>query len=209
MAASKEHVFVVDDDVDVLESVTMLLRTEGWSVRAYQEPVQFLETVTPEDAGCLVLDVRLPGMDGLALQAALQERGIEMPIVFISGHGDIPMAIQAVQAGALDFLEKPFSDDALIERVQAALDADRERRDKAAGRDAIEQRLKELTDREREVMEKILLGHLNKVIAYDLGLSVRTVEVHRARILEKLQVRNAQEMVRQVLSSRPYKDWLL
>lgn len=204
-----ETVFVVDDDHDVLESLSMLLEANGLRVRAFSSPTVFLDALRGDETGCLLLDVRMPALDGLSLQGTLQERGVELPIVFISGHGDIPMAIRAVQAGALDFLEKPFTEEVLLERVHSALAADRTRRQTKQGHRELEHRLQRLTAREREVLEGLLAGKLNKVIAYDLDLSVRTVEVHRARVLEKLGVRNAQELVRTVLSSPAYRDWLL
>lgn len=204
-----EKVFLVDDDADVRDAVSMLLSTADHKVEVFSTAQELLDRIKPEDAGCMVLDVRLPGMDGLELQRALYRQGIRMPVIFITGHGDIPMAVRAVNAGALDFLEKPFDDDKLLERVEEALANDREQREIAERRATIEERLATLTPREREVMEEILKGKLNKVIAADLDLSTRTVEVHRARILEKLHVRNVSAMVRLVLSTPEYKDWLL
>ena len=202
-----ETIFLVDDDPDVLDAVSFLLSTEGYRMETFDTPAALLERVTPADAGCLVLDVRLPEMNGLELQGALHERGVHMPIVFITGHGDIPMAVKAVNAGAMDFLEKPFDDDKLLEVVGQGLERDRERRELAARRAAIEGALDSLTPREREVMEEILRGKLNKIIAADLDMSVRTVEVHRARVLEKLGARNGSDMVRLVLSSERYQGW--
>ncbi|MFP4649139.1 MAG: response regulator transcription factor [Halorhodospira sp.] len=168
-----------------------------------------LQAAGPEDAGCLLLDVRLPGMDGLTLQSTLIGRGVALPIIFISGHGDIPMAVEAVSAGTLDFVEKPFNEAKLLERIHAALRQDREARQRTAGQDLLDQRLGRLTSRERQLMEGMLAGRLNKLIASDLGASVRTVEIHRARVLDKLEARNAPELVRLVLSSRAYRHWLL
>jgi len=202
-----EHVYIVDDDPDVRDATSFLLATAGYPTVPLSGPEELLQRVTPEDAGCLVLDVRLPGMDGLKLQQALQERGIRMPIIFITGHGDIPMAVKAVNAGALDFLEKPLNDEALLDRIATAMESDRERRERDAARSDTDQRLQQLTPREREVMEGILAGKLNKVIAHELGSSVRTVEVHRARILDKLGARNGPELVRLVLATSSYRDW--
>lgn len=202
-----ETIFLVDDDHDVLDAVSFLLSTEGYAIETFESPAALLERVTPEDAGCLVLDVRLPDMNGLELQEALANRNVHMPIVFITGHGDIPMAVRAVNAGALDFLEKPFDDDKLLELIEQGLARDRERREVAARQARIEAALDSLTPREREVMEEILRGKLNKIIASDLDMSVRTVEVHRARVLEKLGARNGSDMVRLVLSSERYHDW--
>lgn len=204
-----EQVWLVDDEADIRDAVGFLLGTAGYAVRTFASPAELLEEVAPDHRGCLILDVRLPGMDGLELQARLREMGVTMPILFISGHGDIPMAVRAVNAGALDFLEKPFDDEALLERVEKALAQDREQAEHAEAVARIERRLENLTPREREVMEHMLQGKLNKIIAADLGMSVRTVEVHRARVLEKLGVRNSSEMVRQVLSTDTYRDWLV
>lgn len=204
-----ERVILVDDDPDVRDAGSLLLSTSGYTVEALESAEALLERVTPHDRGCLLLDVRLPGMSGLVLQRTLRERGVRLPIVFISGHGDIPMAVEAVNDGALDFLEKPFDDEALIERIDRALALDREQSEHDRAVASIEERIESLTPRERDVMEEILRGKLNKVIAADLDLSIRTVEVHRARVLDKLQARNGSEMVRLVLSTPAYRDWLV
>ncbi|MDZ7829274.1 MAG: response regulator [Halofilum sp. (in: g-proteobacteria)] len=204
---SSERVYIVDDDPDVRDATSFLVATAGYPTVPLSSPEELLDRISAEDAGCLVLDVRLPGMDGLQLQQALRERDIPLPIIFITGHGDIPMAVKAVNAGALDFLEKPLNEEALLDRIATALQLDRERRERNAVRSDIEQRLQQLTPREREVMEGILAGKLNKVIAWELGSSVRTVEVHRARVLDKLGAHNGPEMVRLVLASPSYHDW--
>ncbi len=204
-----ERVILVDDDPDVRDAGSLLLSTSGYTVEALESAEALLERVTPHDRGCLLLDVRLPGMSGLVLQRTLRERGVRMPIVFISGHGDIPMAVEAVNDGALDFLEKPFDEEALIERIDRALVLDREQSEHDRAVASIEERIESLTPRERDVMEEILRGKLNKVIAADLDLSIRTVEVHRARVLEKLRARNGSEMVRLVLSTPAYREWLV
>lgn len=203
-----EQVFIVDDDPDVLDATALLVATSGYAAVPLASPEALLERVTPEDAGCLVLDVRLPGMNGLDLQRELGARDIRMPVIFITGHGDIPMAVQAVNAGALDFLEKPFDNDALLARVATAIERDRARRKHDANHAEVEQRLGRLTPRERQVMEGILAGKLNKVIGHELEMSTRTVEVHRARVLDKLGARNASEMARLVLATPRYRDWL-
>lgn len=205
---SEEQVYIVDDDADVREATQFVVSTAGYPAVALAGPNELLERVSPDDAGCLVLDVRMPEMDGLELQRELAERGIRMPVIFITGHGDIPMAVQAVNAGALDFLEKPLDNDALLERIATALERDRQRRRREAASADIEARLARLTPRERQVMEGILSGKLNKVIGYEFDMSTRTVEVHRARAMEKLGVHNASELVRVVLSSPSYQGWL-
>lgn len=204
-----ERVILVDDDPDVRDAASLLLSTSGYTVESLESAEALLERVTAADRGCLLLDVRLPGMSGLALQRTLRERGIRLPIVFISGHGDIPMAVEAVNAGAMDFLEKPFDEDALLERIERAMEQDREHSEHAQAIASIEERIESLTPRERDVMEEILRGKLNKVIASDLDLSIRTVEVHRSRVLEKLHARNGSELVRLVLSTPAYRDWLV
>lgn len=204
-----EAVYLVDDDPDVRDAIVFLLENEGLPVRAFGEPQPLLDELDGSSRGCMVLDVRLPQMDGLQLLEALRKRSVEMPAIFISGHGDIPMAVRAVQAGALDFLEKPFRDEVLLEKVNNGLELDRHARESHSERLAVEKRLEELTPREREVMEGMLQGKLNKIIASDLDVSVRTVEVHRANVLDKLHARNSSDMVRLVLSTDRYRDWLL
>lgn len=204
-----ERVHLVDDDPDVRDAVGFLLETEGYVVAAFADADDLLATVGADSRGCLVLDVRLPGMSGLELQQELNHRGVRMPVLFISGHGDIPMAVRAINAGALDFIEKPFRDDLLLEKVDNALNLDRERLHGQRRQSDLEARLERLTTREREVMECMLRGRLNKQIADELGLSPRTVEVHRARVLEKLEARNGSDMVRLVLSTESYRGWLL
>ena len=204
-----EAVYLVDDDPDVRDAIVFLLENEGLPVRAFGEPQPLLDELDGSSRGCMVLDVRLPQMDGLQLLEALRNRSVEMPAIFISGHGDIPMAVRAVQAGALDFLEKPFRDEVLLEKVNNGLELDRHARESHSERLAVEKRLEELTPREREVMEGMLQGKLNKIIASDLDVSVRTVEVHRANVLDKLHARNSSDMVRLVLSTDRYRDWLL
>ncbi len=204
-----EAVYLVDDDGDVRDAMVFLLESEGFPVQAFAEPQPMLDALDSSSRGCLILDVRLPQMDGLQLLEALRERSVDMPAIFISGHGDIPLAVRAVQAGALDFLEKPFRDEVLLEKVSNGLELDRHARESHSERHAVEQRLHELTPREKEVMEGMLEGKLNKIIASDLDVSVRTVEVHRANVLDKLHARNSSDMVRMVLSTDRYRDWLL
>ena len=197
--ATAERVFIVDDEADVRDAVQLLVGSDGLNAEAYASADEFLAAYEPGTPGCLILDVRMPGMSGLAAQQALQERGIELPIIFISGHGDIPMAVRAVQEGALDFLEKPFSDDAVLDCVQRALQRDREHRAQAAERADVAACLATLTPREREVMDKLLEGKVNKIIARELDASTRTVEIHRARVLQKIGVANAAQLVRRVV----------
>jgi len=192
-------VYLVDDDRDVREAIAFLLEAEGIAVQAFDEPGQMLKTLDAHARGCLLLDVRMPGMDGLALHQALKKRGVAMPAVFISGHGDIPMAVRAVNAGALDFIEKPFDDNVLLERIARAFELDARRIRTEAEMIEIRRRLDQLTPRERDVLRGIVDGRLNKQIADDLDISVRTVELHRGRVLDKLEATNAADVVRMVL----------
>lgn len=202
-------VFITDDDEAVRGAISFLLQAEGLRHETSASADELLGKITPDHRGCILLDVRMPGMDGLELQDRLNDLGIRLPIIFISGHADVAIAVRAVQAGALDFVEKPFDDEQLLEKIHNALDLDRTEWHRQIDREDIEQRLDSLTPRERQVMEGILEGKLNKIIADDLDISVRTVEIHRANVLHKLEARNSSEMIRMVLSSQSYRDWLL
>lgn len=195
-------VHVVDDEADVRDAVGLLLRSMGLRVATHASAAEFFDAYTPDSPGCLVLDVRLPGMSGLEMQTELDRRGVHLPVVFISGHGDIPMAVRAVRAGALDFLEKPFSDQALLDCVQRALDRDAELRAERQAQAQVRASLERLTPREREVLEHLVQGKVNKIIARELDLSTRTVEIHRARVLHKMGAANVSQLVRQVMSIR-------
>lgn len=200
-AETESTVFVVDDEPDVRDSISLLLKSVGHAVASFASADEFFEGCYPDRPGCLVLDVRLPGMSGLRMQQALGERGFRLPVIFISGHGDIPMAVRAVQAGALDFLEKPFGDQALIDCVDRALALDAGNRQAEAERAEVADGLSALTPREYEVLLKLLDGKVNKIVARELDLSTRTVEIHRARVLQKMGVTNAQQLVRRVMAS--------
>lgn len=193
-------VFVVDDEQDVRDAIALLIRSVGLPVATFDTASAFFEAYERARPGCLILDVRMPGMNGLAAQAALADRGIRLPVIFISGHGDIPMAVRAVQAGALDFLEKPFGDAALLDQVERALALDRQERACAARAAEVADGLERLTPREREVLDYLLVGKVNKTIARELEVSTRTIEIHRARVLHKMGVRNVPQLVRLVLA---------
>jgi len=195
----RAKVYLVDDDPDVREAIVFMLEAEDIAVVAFSDPARMLETVEADARGCLLLDVRMPGMDGLELHQALKKRGVAMPAVFISGHGDIPMAVRAVNAGALDFIEKPFDDEVLLDRIGQAFELDARRIQTVSDKLEVRQRLAQLTPRERDVLNGIVAGRLNKQIADDLAISVRTVELHRGRVLEKLEASNAADLVRMVL----------
>ncbi|AGA33034.1 Two-component nitrogen fixation transcriptional regulator FixJ [Thioalkalivibrio nitratireducens DSM 14787] len=202
------QVYLVDDDPDVRTAVSLLLKSADFRVTACADAQSLLDCVDVETPGCLVLDVRLPDMDGLTLQRELKARAVGMPVIFITGHGDIPMAVRAVSEGALDFLEKPFHDSALLEGVEHALALDAERRAGAAGIAEVEERLGSLTPREREVLEKLLDGKPNKLIARDLDVSVRTVEIHRANLMQKMGARSASHLARLALACVEYRNRL-
>ena len=189
-------VFIVDDDPAVLKSLARLLRSARLDVATFSSPREFLERHDPSASGCLVLDVAMPGLNGLELQEALTTKGSELPIIFLTGHGDIPMSVQAMKRGALDFLTKPVNDEDLLQAVHVAIDKDCLQRQTRAEVTEIQQRLATLTPREREVMEHVISGQLNKQTAADLGTVEKTIKVHRARVMEKMKVQSVAELVR-------------
>lgn len=192
-------VFIVDDDEGVRTSLTILLESTGLRAEAYPSAPDFLARYQADQPGCLVLDVRMPGMDGMALQRELAARQALIPVIFVTGHGDVPLAVEAMKNGAFDFLQKPFRHEDLLERVRRGLAADAEARADAARRDDVQRRYATLTPREREVMAMIVDGRANKVIAIDLALSERTVEIHRSRVMEKMGTRSVAHLVRLAL----------
>ena len=194
-------VYVVDDDDAVRDSLSLLLETAGHRVRSFESARRLLDTVTPEARGCILADVRMPGIDGLELQERLCERKIGLPVVIMTGHGDVPIAVRAMKAGAVDFVEKPFAEKAILETVRLAL-ARAERMGASGSADpAARGRLAQLTPREREVLEAIVAGHPNKVIGHLLQISPRTVEIHRARVMEKTGARSLSHLVRMALEA--------
>lgn len=192
-------VFVVDDDEGVRNSLRFLLKSVGLSTRTLSSAAEFLGTYQPAQPGCLVLDVRMPGMSGLELQQQLNVQGAIIPVIFITGHGDVPMAVEAMQQGAFDFLQKPFRDQELIDRIQRALERDARNRTALAQHEKIHQRIESLTPREREVLTLMTQGKPNKVMAAELGVSQRTVEIHRARVMEKSGAASLAQLVRMVM----------
>jgi FixJ family two-component response regulator len=195
-------VHVVDDDADIRASIALLLKSVRLAARTHAGADEFLAAWRPEEPGCLVLDVRMPGTSGLELQALLKERGAGIPIVFLSGHGDIPMALRAVKSGALDFLEKPFRDQALIDAVHAALAEDASRRAARGEREALRSLVASMSPREAEVSGLVADGFSSPEIARKLRLSPRTVEMHRARAMRRLGVENVAELTRLILAAR-------
>ena len=196
MPPPEPTVFVVDDDRAMRESLSWLLDSVGLRVRSYATAAEFLADHDPAQPGCLVLDVRMPGMSGLDLQAELARRGVELPTIVITGHAEVSMAVRAVKAGALDFIEKPFSDQLLLDRVRQALQIDLEAREVRRRREDARRRLATLTAREREVLNLVVAGKQNKEIASELGVSPKTVEVHRAHVMSKMCVDSLAELIR-------------
>ncbi len=197
-AAARVH--VVDDDDAVRDSLQLLLKSVGLESACYSNAQSFLDDYADEP-GCLILDIRMPGISGLALQKEIRQRGWLIPIIFITGHGDIPMAVEAMREGALDFLQKPFREEELLQRISDAMERDNEIRRHNKARAARDARLDGLTPRETEIAQRIVNGQANKVIAMELGISLRTVELHRARIMEKMQVRSVAELVQVMLET--------
>jgi two-component system response regulator DctR len=197
---SEHLVYLVDDDAAIRDALAWLLRSRGIESRIWNSAEAFLADYHDNMSGCLILDIRMVGMTGVELFEHLLARGCSMPTLFLTGHGDVPLAVKTLKRGAFDFIEKPFNDNELVDRVLEALQFEKSRRWRDADRALLSERLASLTDREREVMACILAGKLNKVIADDLQIAMRTVEVHRARIFEKMGVRSAVELA-QLLSS--------
>ena len=193
-------VFVVDDEEAVGDSIAMLLRTVGLAARVYRDPRAFLDDYRPEQPGCLLLDVRMPHLGGLDVQRELARRNVALPVIFITGHGDVPMAVEAMRAGAIDFIQKPFNDDDLIRRVQQALEQDARERELLQRREELERRWQALTPREREIAARIAEGEGNKQVAAGLGISVRTAELHRAHVLRKMGARSIAQLVRMLVA---------
>lgn len=189
-------VFVVDDDPSIRFAMQALMDSVDLEHEIYGSADEFLENVDEQRPGCLVLDIRMPGLGGLELQEELIKRGNTVPIIFITGHGDVPMAVDAMQKGAVDFIQKPFRDQDLLDRVREALSTDEERRAEQQKHAEVSDRLERLTNREREVFDLVVTGKPNKVIAYELGVSQRTVEIHRARVMEKMQARSLADLVK-------------
>jgi two-component system response regulator FixJ len=189
-------IYVVDDDEGMRRALNMLLSTIGYKTVVFAAPSEFLAQFDPNTSGCLVLDIRMPGMSGLELQQRLNRMGSMLPVIFITGHGDVPMAVQAMKEGAFEFIQKPFRDQDLLDRINHALQQDAENRLTVARRAEISRRLETLTPRERQVMDLVVEGAPNKVIAIDLGLSERTVEIHRAKVMEKMGARSVAHLVK-------------
>ena len=198
----KPTIHVVDDDQAVRESIEWLIDSVGLNIRTYGSANEFLDNYTEDSLGCLILDVRMPGISGLDLQHILAERGIDMPIVFVTGHGDVPMAVRALKNGAVDFIEKPFNDQVLLDTIQAAVQKHRGRLKQRAELENLQARYDNLTSREQEVMDRVVTGKPNRDVGEELGISVKTVEVHRAKVMEKMQARSIADLVKMAMMMR-------
>ena len=203
--ASEQIIHVVDDDEALRDSMTWMLEGNNYKVATYDSADAFLRVISPVMVGCVVLDVRMPGMSGLELFEELGRRGCSLPVVFITGHGDVPMAVSALKKGAVDFIEKPFSEADMLRLIEQCLTLERGNRDKRLQEADTVRRLEHLTQREREVLGLIIIGKLNKQIADVLGISIKTVEVHRARVMEKMGVNSLAELVQHVVTVDPDK----
>lgn len=193
-------VFIVDDDQEVRDALQLLMESVGLAVETFESAQAYLDAFDATRPGCLVLDVRMPGMGGLDLQVYLKSESLHPPIIIITGHGDVPMAVRAVQAGAVDFIEKPFNDQSLLDSVHRAIEQDAEQRGQASRLADIKERLDRLTPREREVLELVVAGKRNKVIAADLDVSQSTVEAHRAKVMEKMEAGSLSDLMRMMLT---------
>ena len=200
MSEQKQTIHVVDDDEAMRDSMNWLLEGEGYTVACYDSAASFLAARNDRMRGCIVLDVRMPEMSGLELHEKLETLGSRLPIIFVTGHGDVPMAVSALQRGACDFIEKPFNNEDLLSRVQRALELDSHLAARKQRNSAIAHRLEQLTQREREVMQLVVAGKLNKQVADELEISMKTVEAHRARVMEKMGVRTLAELVKAVMT---------
>ncbi len=199
--SDEQTVFIVDDDAAVRESLALLLEASGFTIAQYETGNAFLEALNADSTGCLIIDVRMPGLSGLEVQKRLVDRNATLPVIIMTGHGDLPMAVKAMKAGAVDFLEKPFDLAGLTESVTNALNKSAENLLEANQAAEIGRRLARLTERERQVLDELVIGNLNKVIAFNLSISPRTVEIHRAHAMEKMQARNLAHLVRLAIAA--------
>lgn len=195
---SAAAVFVVDDDQGVRESLQALLESRGYRVAGFESAEAFLASQAPRQTGCALIDLRMAGMDGIALLERLREMGSRMPVIVVTGHGDVPLAVRAMRAGASDFIEKPYSSEAIVEGVRRALSTQPA---EAGAVGEVAHRVAGLTPRERDVLERLVIGHANKIIAYELNISPRTVEIHRANLMKKMQADSLSHLVRMALAA--------
>ena len=206
MTEIQQTVYVVEDDEAVRDSLELLLKSDSKPVKTYESANAFLKDYSDKMAGCIVLDIRMPGMDGMELQKKLNDKHSILPIIFVTGHGDVPMAVDAMKEGAVDFIQKPYREEALLEKIEAALEQDQEQRKSLDEKQEIIRRVKSLTPREREIMDRMIAGQANKVIAIELEISQRTVEIHRSRVMHKMGTHSLAHLVRMVLSVKDLID---
>ncbi len=196
---SSQVVHVIDDDAGVRDSLAFLLGTAGLAVRTHESAAAFLKTLPEAEDGCIVTDVRMPEIDGIELQRRLRAQGCTLPVVVMTGHGDVALAVAAMKAGAMDFIEKPFSDDVLLAAIRAALARRGSERERAAHTAEVRTRMQTLSERERQVLDGLVAGKPNKIIAHDLGISARTVEIYRANVMTKMRADSLSALVRMAL----------
>jgi len=200
-STADRSVFVVDDDAAALDSLVMLLRSDGLNPSGFSSATSFLEALTPESRGCVISDVRMPGMDGVQLLKALKAMGCILPVIVITGHADVTVAVQAMKSGAADFIQKPFESELILRLVRACLEDNDDAVDAGAKRDRVLRRIESLTVRERQVLDMIMQGASNKVIAANLDISPRTVEIYRANVMSKMRADSLSDLIRMTLSS--------
>ncbi len=196
MTEEKPVVYVVDDDPSVRKALERLLRSAGHEAKTFPSALEFLDFTHPDAPGCLVLDIKMPGLSGLELQDRLADKGISLPIVFITGHGTVPASVRALKAGAMDFLQKPFEDRDLLDAVSQGIEKDRRRRHEQKEMKKLRAKWDTLTTREREVFRLVVTGMLNKQVAFDLGITEKTIKVHRGRVMEKMGAQSLSDLVR-------------
>lgn len=202
--STMQQVYLVDDDHDIRDAVRLLLQSVGLSLRSFATAQEFLSAYEPGAGGVLLLDVRMPGMSGLELQQRLRERGDMIPIIIISAHGDVPMTVRAIKAGAIDFVEKPFNEQTLLDRIQEGLDLDQRRRLTQSEMTQVTENMEELTPREKQVMNLLVSGIANKDIAEKLDISRKTLDIHRSKVLQKMKAETVADLVRMVLQLRHF-----
>ncbi|WP_165856792.1 response regulator FixJ [Marinobacter sp. JSM 1782161] len=206
MTENTETVFVVEDDEAVRDSLELLLKSSDKAVETFATANAFLSSYNEDMAGCIVLDIRMPGMDGMELQRHLNEKNSILPIIFVTGHGDVPMAVDAMKQGAVDFIQKPYREEDLLKKIEQALEQDREQRKTLGQKQEIMRRINMLTPRETEIMDRMIAGQANKVIAIELDISQRTVEIHRSRVMHKMGTHSLAHLVRMVMSVKDRID---
>lgn len=202
MTESAPTVYIVDDDEAVRESLGLLLESVDQISSSFPSATHFLDAYHDDMAGCMVLDIRMPGMNGMELQKKLSDMNSILPIIFVTGHGDVPMAVEAIQQGAIDFIQKPYREQDLLDKINKALNLDNQQRAVLKEQLSINERIATLTPREKQVMDMMIEGNANKVIAIDLGISQRTVEIHRSRVMEKMNTHSLAHLVRMVIAAR-------